>query len=143
MTPPWGIFPFLLPVESFLLMCSCIAAMLQRLLCMLRLCPGSSLHCAGCPGAGHGPRGQQGGKDLVRCLRADGRKAVTSSALPLLCVHIIPGTAFPRCFARQPGQLPRRARINCEEATGYCRVYAEVVLPAWLGNAEGRREVRP
>lgn len=76
-------------------MCSFIAAMLQRLLCVLRLCYGSYAHCASCPGADHGLWDQRGGKDLAQHLRADWTKAVTSNAPPLLCVHIIPGTVFP------------------------------------------------
>lgn len=47
------------------------------------------------------------------------------------------------CFARWPDKMPHRARINCEEATGCCRVNAELVLPVWLGNAEGGCEARP
>ena len=69
-----------------------------------------------------------------------------SPATPSICCvsTLAQELPSPSCFARQPGKLPSRARINCEEeATRCCRVNAELVLPAWLGNAEGGCEVGP
>lgn len=106
---PWGISPSLLSVESFFLTY------------VLLLCP------RGCSACWHVlvPLSLAAAYREVMGLRVSGkqrrhhvRKEVTSSALPLWCVHIIPGTSSPRCFARQPGNLPRRAGMNCEKATG-------------------------